>query len=325
MKPGAKLLGYPKDCLKLFGLQSTWASLLAVSRLMLPNFPENYKAEMQSAVKAAGVDEEAVLAGNTMFDIKKMFNCSTLYLGPERTQSGQPMVGRNLDFPTLGYLQDFTLVTVYHPEGKRAFASVGFPGAMGCLSGMNESGLTLAVLEVYESKDDSLSFDFRGTPYALCFRRMLEECDTIDEAVKLLRSMKRTTLLNLMIADRTGGAVLEITPNSVEVRRAEQGWCAATNHFRAATLCVRDSCRRYAKLSDVSQQKQLTLADLSKKMHEVNQGRLTLQTMVFEPVSLKLHLAFGSCPSSALPLKTLDLKPLLSPAKLVEAKKTAVQ
>jgi len=37
----------------------------------------------------------------------------------------------------------------------------------------------------------------------------------------------------------------------------------------------------------------------------------TLQTMIFEPATLKLHLAIGACPSSAEPLKTLDLAPLL--------------
>jgi hypothetical protein len=34
--------------------------------------------------------------------------------------------------------------------------------------------------------------------------------------------------------------------------------------------------------------------------------------MIFEPATLKLHLAIGTPPTSALPLKTLELKPLLS-------------
>ena len=33
--------------------------------------------------------------------------------------------------------------------------------------------------------------------------------------------------------------------------------------------------------------------------------------MIFEPATLKLHLAFGKCPSSQLPMKDLDLGPLL--------------
>jgi len=48
----------------------------------------------------------------------------------------------------------------------------------------------------------------------------------------------------------------------------------------------------------------------------VNLGGLTVQTMIFEPATLKLHLAIGSCPSSALPMKELDLKPLFTNSSL---------
>jgi len=38
-----------------------------------------------------------------------------------------------------------------------------------------------------------------------------------------------------------------------------------------------------------------------------------VQSMIFEPEPLILHLAMGSCPSSALPMKTLELQPLFKP------------
>jgi hypothetical protein len=37
--------------------------------------------------------------------------------------------------------------------------------------------------------------------------------------------------------------------------------------------------------------------------------------MVFEPAALKLHLAIGKTPSSKLPLKEIDLAPLLKKEK----------
>ncbi len=89
---------------------------------------------------------------------------------------------------------------------------------LGCLSGMNDAGLAVATLEVYSSADGSASFSLHGTPYAMCYRRILEECTTIDEAEKLLRSMRRTTSMNLAVCDRQRGAVLEMTTKSV-VRR----------------------------------------------------------------------------------------------------------
>jgi hypothetical protein len=49
---------------------------------------------------------------------------------------------------------------------------------------------------------------------------------------------------------------------------------------------------------------------VAQKMDEVNLGPLTIQTMIFEPASLTLHLAIGSCPTTKLPLKTLELAAL---------------
>ena len=40
-----------------------------------------------------------------------------------------------------------------------------------------------------------------------------------------------------------------------------------------------------------------------------------MQTMLFEPATLRLHLAFGTIPSSGLPRDTVDLTPLLRPTR----------
>ena len=72
-------------------------------------------------------------------------------------------------------------------------------------------------------------------------------------------------------------------------------------------------CNRYPKLIQCRDLDQLSVADVAKKMDEVSMNRMTVQTMIFEPAALKLHLAIGSCPSSALPLKLLELGPLFAP------------
>jgi len=314
-KPAAKLLTYPKEVLKVFGFSLTWPLLVKEANAMVPNFPKDYLKEMDAELKVTGGDRDTLVVGNTMFDIKKLFACSTLIVEPERSTTKGPLFGRNLDFPTCGFLHEYTAVEIYKPKEKHAFAAVGFPGMLGVLSGMNDAGLSLAVLEVYSTADDSVRFDPAGTPYAMCFRRVLEECTTVEEAEKALRAMKRTTLLNLAVCDAKHGAVFELTPKHVEVRSADKGFCASTNHFRTKELCTRKDCWRYNLLEKSQDMKTLGLDDIAKKLDEVNQGRLTLQTMIFEPAALKLHLAFGKIPSSKLPLKELDLKPLLKPEK----------
>src|SRR5262249_23120931 len=123
---------------------------------------------------------------------------------------------------------------------KHAFATVGFPGLIGCLSGMNDAGLSVAILEVFQVKDGVGSFDAEGLPYALCYRKILEDCATIDQAQKCLEGLRRTTTTNLVVADRDNVAVLEVTPARVVRRPSVGGSCACTNHFCTAELRPED-------------------------------------------------------------------------------------
>ena len=310
------LLGFPREMVRRQRLDLLWPVLLAAGKSMEPAFPRDHLRELDAAVKRLGAERDLAIFGNTYPDVSKSAGCSSLIVGRARSATGGPLFGRNLDYPTLGLLHEYSLLTVYRPKGKKAFASVGFPGLIGCLSGMNEDGLALAVHEVRRTKDASARLDPAGTPYTLAFRRILEECSTVEEAEKLLRSMKRTTMLNLGVCDRDGGAVLEFTTKSVVARRPSEDICTCTNHFCSEALGVGEQCRRLARL-DASRgsSAKLGLAEVSRHLHAANQGAATLQTMVFEPAALKLHLAVGSCPSSALPLRELDLRPLFRPAK----------
>ena len=124
----------------------------------------------------------------------------------------------------------------------------------------------------------------------------------MEEAEKLLRSSERTTKLNLAVCDREDAGVLEMTPKTVAFRRGEDGVCACTNHFRTQELAMLPVCRRYNKLVEARELETIGIADVAKKLDEVNQGRLTVQTMIFEPAPLVLHLAIGPAPASAQPL-----------------------
>ncbi len=311
-KVAQQLTAYPRALLMVMGAGDRWPRLQERAGELLKQFPADHRRELEAMADAVGVDRQMMVAANTLVDIYRGgLGCSSLMVDPGQSATGGPLFGRNLDFHSLGVIHKLTLVKVVRPDGKRAFASIGFPGLVGCLSGINDAGLAVAVHEVYRSRDDSPMFDRGGVPYTLCFRRILEECSTVEEAAKLLRSVRRTTKLNLALCDRRGGAVLEMTPESVVLRRGVEGITACTNHFRSDTLAVNRSCRRYEKLIAAREMPPLGVADVAAKLHEVNQGRLTLHTMIFEPSALRLHLAFGKCPSSALPTVALDLAPLL--------------
>jgi hypothetical protein len=329
VKPAVRILNYPEDVVHAFTrhkvessvdnvlFKTAWGFFTQTADKMVKGFPDDYKAELNSMIEAGKLDRTKALVGNTMFDAKsklvelrKGFGCSTLFVEAKRTAAGKPLYGRNLDFSTAGYLNEYSLVTIYRPKGKHSFASIGFPGVIGCLSGMNDAGLTVAVLEVYDTKEEVTQFDDAGIPYAMCMRRLLEECTTIEQAEKLLRGMKRTTILNVAVGDVDHAAVFEFTPKSLVVRKSQDQMCICTNHFRTEELCTDTKCYRYDRLAQCEDK--VDLETLAKRLDRANQGANTLQTMIFEPATLTLHLAIGKCPTSALPMKTLELKELFA-------------
>ena len=322
LRPAQKMASYPEELVRHFWLHPLWPTLVSAGERMVLQFPPAYRRELEAMARVSGVRRQKLVAGNTLFDLKKLVACSALLVEARRSGTGGPLLGRNLDYPSLGYAHEYSLVTVCRPKGARhAFASVGFPGLIGCLSGINDAGLSLAILEVYQVRIPLAWLDTSGTPYALCYRRLLEECSTIAEAKTLLESMKRTTTTNLVLADRSGLAVFEVTPDRVVVRRAENGTCICTNHYcmdPLRPLLPIDYFQTFERFQilkrDAACRETIGLADLHRSLHAVCVSDDTLQTMIFEPATLRLHLAIGACPSSAAAMKTLELRPLLLPA-----------
>jgi predicted choloylglycine hydrolase len=317
LKPGSHAMDYPRDILKAVHAELFWPLLVKSGNNLFKQFPAEYQKELDAMSKAGGADRERLVVGNTMFDLKSVFACSAVLIEKDRSSSGGPLLARNLDYPSLGYIHEYSLVTVYRPKGKHAFASVGFPGLVGVVSGMNDAGLTVAVLEVMDVKSGETKFNIQGVPYQLCLRKLLEECTTIAEAKKLLESMNRTVILNIVVADTKGVAVFEMSPKHVVQRDPAKGVGVCTNHFCSDEMRPEEPAdpvrthARFEKLEELRKgDKKYTPDDLRKQLHLVNLDDKTLQTMVFEPAALRLHLACGKVPASQGELRVIDLAPL---------------
>jgi predicted choloylglycine hydrolase len=264
---------------------------------------------LEAFVKKNGMDRDLAIIGQVIGDAKHLGGCSTLVVGPARTSNG-PLFGRNTDLPSVGVLDKYVLVTVYKPRGKHAFAVVGYPGLLGATVGMNDAGLTLTINDSYSSKDGAPRFNVRGVPTGFLYRRVLEECTTVAEAEKLVRDTQRAALHIATLCDSKRSAIFEVTTKTVVVCPMKDGIIARTNHFRSDELCTDKNCRRYNIMEKCLDKRKFTLSDVHKQMDAVNQGPFTVQTVIFEPRSRTLHLAFGDTPASKLPLRALQLNAL---------------
>ncbi len=312
LRPAARVIQFPRDLLKDRGAELLYPLLYYVGKSMYPRFPQHHKTELDAMAQASGNKLEELIVINTIDNITRILGCSSLAVEATRSRTGGPLLGRNFDFPTLGYLQDYTLVTVYRPEGKHAFASIGFPGLLAVLSGINDAGLSLVTHAVFDSADGAPPFTPQGTPVGLLLRRILEECETVEDAQKLLRRCRRTTYLSIVVCDKRRAAAIEFTPKSVCLRASQRGMLFATNHFRSEELKTASGCWRYHRFSQSRNLAKLGVDEIARQLHAVNQDSLTMQTMIFEPKLLKMRLAFGKLPSSSQPLLTLELGPLFA-------------
>jgi hypothetical protein len=326
LRPAAQVLDYPL-ALVAMQLRSRWLARLVIraldrlGRRLVPRFPEPHRRELLAMARTLG--DERVVRGNTLFDLKnlqpwRLFGCSSLGVEPDRSLTGGPLLARNMDFFPLGSLHEFGLVTAHRPARDRmGFLSIGYPGAVGCFSGINEAGLAVVSHEVFGSP--GRGFDPRGVPFASIIRRALETCSTTHAAEALVRATPRATSVSLVLCDVNGPAALEVTPGAVVRRAPHCGACVCTNHFTGPGLASNRPANVFATVTRHRTLEQLASAgarigpaDAWSALHAVHQGELTLQSMVFEPMARAVSVALGVGPATALTPTRLSLPELIA-------------
>jgi isopenicillin-N N-acyltransferase like protein len=306
-KQARELLAYAPALIKQVAGEKGWQHHQAMSVRLVKNSAERHQQELAAFCNKLKLTPEQIEASQTLYDTMNAFGCSSLLIPPEKSATKEILFGRNLDYATFGLLHKYNLVKVYRPQGKFAFVSIGFPGCLGVVSGMNEHGLALALHEVRSANDGSLPFSQEGVPTMLLLRELLEECRTVADAQKMLEKSKRTTSFTLPICDPTTCAVLEVTVNTVGYR-TNPGLVVCTNHFRCKELSHGKGCQRYEKLERDAKQP-FTVDSVTKKLAEVNQGNATFQSMVFEPKSQAVYVSLLTLPSSNGTFTKIDLQP----------------
>jgi hypothetical protein len=148
----------------------------------------------------------------------------------------------------------------------------------------------------------------------LSFRRLLEECRTVEQAIELMKSIPRTTCLSISLCDRQNAAVLELTPQQVVTRHPAENVLVCTNHFRTPQLQVALHCPRYDALAAMDTRPPLDVDRLWQQLHRGSVSR-TLQAMIFEPAPLRLYLSYGVPRATTRSPRRVDLEALLSPAR----------
>ena len=181
------------------GLPSFATKLIldVVYRLCLNNIPERLLREMEGIADGAGVDLQTIRRMHAVSEVTER-HCSVFAAWGKATKDGKMYFGRNFDWMMDGGMQNDAALILYQPEAKGMipFASAGYIGLVGVLSGMNMDGVAIGQIGAV-SRDQS----FAGLPLMLVMRRVVEESHNVDEATAILTKVKRTVGYNYVVAD----------------------------------------------------------------------------------------------------------------------------
>lgn len=160
-----------------------------------PFLPERFMTECDAMSRAAGIRPEA---GRQINLFPEMFHCSGIAVRGKASAGGRVRQARVLDYMRDIGLQDFAVLTVCLPEGRWAWCNVGYAGFIGTVTAMNASGLAIGELG---GRGEG---DWDGLPMNFLMRRIMEECGTVEEALKLMKEVPHTCEYYYVLSDRTG-------------------------------------------------------------------------------------------------------------------------
>ncbi len=224
-----------------------------------------------------------LLVVNAMTDLLAI-GCSSVSAWGSATRSaegldGGPVVVRNLDWSDDPDLLRNQVLLVYRPEDpeRQPVVSVAFAGYIGCLSCMNEAGVTALFNMGYGDGAAGVGAAAAGfAPANLLLRDVIERRDVDGDgrstAADVEAGLRAAThagsyILHVVEPSPDVGAdparILEIEADGVHLRRARAdsplgaSMLAATNHLRGKE--GPQACRRYAAIERAARASQRTV------------------------------------------------------------------
>jgi len=279
------------------------------------------------------------------------FGCSSFVAWGRLTADGDTISGRNLDWNVSDALLEGQVVVVHVPEagnGTLAWVSVGWPGLIGCLTGMNAEGVTVSM---HDSWGGEPAGTMGFTPRALALREALETAKPGTAQADILAVFRKRTVAvgnNVGVAlphrageagasapsivfeydgvtMRTGGVTVRLPEPAGKSRRRGGAYQVTTNHYRQRAEPER--CGRYKKIRRAlgaaeKSSEPIDIAAAWRILSSVAQpgrrdgGLATYHSVVFEPDKLKMHVALtaGGKPAPDCKHVTLDIAALIKSA-----------
>lgn len=164
-------------------------------------------------------------------------DCTTLTAAP----GAEPLLAQTIDLNG-AMASELSLLRITHSAGARRVLMVSFTGLVGYL-GMNDRGLAIGLNLL-------LAANWRpGIPGYMAIRYLLDQADSVDHALALLRPLPLASSRSFTLCDAQRSVVVECLPG--RLHELPSTVRAHTNHFLAPELARLDQINPFAKTSSI--------------------------------------------------------------------------
>jgi hypothetical protein len=181
----------------------------SAQKRLAPFIDERYFREMDALADASGLTRQEGRLANFF---PELFHCSGFALFGKATVDGRMYHGRILDYLRGLGLEQNAVVMVFQPERGNAWVNVGYAGFVGSVTAMNEKHIAIGEMG---GRGEG---NWDGKPMAQLVREVMENANTLEEAVAIMRKGPRTCEYYYVISDaKAKRAVgLATTPDKFE-------------------------------------------------------------------------------------------------------------
>ena len=159
-----------------------------------------------------------------------LVGCSSFSAWDEYTTDSSMLIGRNFDFYVGDKFSQNKIVYFCKPTEGNKFAMITWSGFMGCVSGMNDKGITVTI---NAAKSDIPTGS--ATPISILAREILQYANTIDDAYTIAKKRKTFVSESLMIGSGAEHqtALIEKSPSKTALFRSGKHELLCTNHYQS--------------------------------------------------------------------------------------------
>lgn len=191
------------------------------ARPMLRGLPDAAQRTLEGIADGAGLPFDAVWLTQVMPTYAEQAEIDELYRSPfctmfaavgDRAGADGLLVARNLDWPA----PEPVVVLEERTEERRPFIQIGFPWNVGVFTGMNDRGLVVAAERVEAQGRPGID----GPPIEFILRRVLEETETLRDALAILTAATHVQGYHVMLAATQVGAPPEDADASPDAARS---------------------------------------------------------------------------------------------------------